>query len=109
MLSQNDWRLIKDYILLENDPIINAAKDGDLARVKNLLVLNISTKTKDEYERKALSWVAKKGHVEVVRLLLETKAAVDEESWFGLTLLSYAAESGHNGSIQRLLSKISER
>jgi len=54
--------------------------------------------TKDSlWGQTPLSWAAKSGHLEVVRLLVATgKAEVDlKDSKWGLTPLSWAAENGH--------------
>ena len=54
-----------------------------------------------------LTWASRKGHEEVVKLLLEQDGVNpdDADTYFGQTPLSWAAEKGHEGVVKILLGR----
>jgi TonB family protein len=85
--------------------IHDAAKAGDLAKVKALLKENpelISSKSTEGFA--PLHWAAGKGHKDRVELLLASKADVSVKDRFGLTPLHIAALSGHKDVVELLLA-----
>lgn len=69
----------------------DAAKKGDLAQVQELLdakIINLA----DEKGYTALSWAARRGHVDVVQCLLDNQADVNSQNTAGETALLLAVE-----------------
>eukprot|EP00913_Durusdinium_trenchii_P018617 g17495.t1 len=63
-----------------------------------------SSKDGDGYQ--ALTWACIKGHLQIVKILLEARASMDEAaSSTGKTPLSLAAERGHTQVVEELLAK----
>src|SRR5580658_9202893 len=77
--------------------IHDAARDGDLARVKALLIQSpdLASST-DDNGATPLHWAAMKGHTEVVKLLLTYHSPVNARDVHeGRTPLHYAAANGY--------------
>ena len=76
--------------------MVEVAKSGDVNTVKGLVrCSNDSCTTDDHYRDTPLICAAEKGHVEVVRLLLEGGGNIDGDADFGYTALHLAAGYGH--------------
>lgn len=87
-------------------PIHEAAKGGDILAVKELIQNGAKVNDDlDEYRATALYWAAVKGHGEIVELLLEQGAVVDQKNGDGDTVLHAASAFGHKDIVQLLLSK----
>jgi len=86
--------------------IHNAARNGNLNRVRALLNSGANINTRDNVGQTALIHAATPGHLEVVRLLLNRGANIntrdDEE---GGTALIYAASSGQLPLVKLLLNR----
>lgn len=81
-----------------------AARKGDAAAVKALLDKGVDVNTKFRYDATALSYAADRGHLEVVKLLLERKAGVNvKDTFYGATPLIWAAQKGHAEVVRALL------
>src|SRR5207237_498649 len=61
------------------DALIVAARKGDVAAVKSLLDGGADPNAKTEYGATALSFAADKGHAEIVKLLIASKANVNSK------------------------------
>jgi len=86
-------------------PIHDAARRGDLERVRALLnddpgVIN----SKDENWMTPLHMAAEQGHVNVVTFLLSNKAEVSTANIVNSTALHSAAEKGHANIVELLLT-----
>ena len=86
-----------------DDSIFDAAKSGDLEKVKLLIVANPSlvfSKNSDGWT--PLHFAAAFGHVEVVNLLLANKADANAKNNGDWTPLRYAMENGHTDVVELL-------
>jgi ankyrin repeat protein len=90
-----------------NEALINAAKRGDLAAVKDLLAKGADVNAKTRYDQTPLMFAADKGHVEVVKLLLAAGADVNVVDTFykSFTALVGATREGHAEVVKLLLEK----
>ena len=86
--------------------IHEAAAKGEISEVKHLLkggfLRRPDVEAKDSNGMTALHHAARNGHIEVVRLLLDSGATVDAREQVGITPLSLAASRGHAVVIQLL-------
>jgi outer membrane protein assembly factor BamB len=81
-----------------------AARKGDAARAKELLGKGVDVNAKTEYGVTALSYAAGKGHVAVVRLLLEHKAEVNtKDTFYQISPLDMAVSGGHAEVVRALV------
>ena len=86
------------------DQLFEAARRGDAAAVKALLDKGVDVNTKFRYGATALSYASDKGHVEVVKLLLERKANANvKDTFYGATPIIWAAQKGHAKVVEALL------
>lgn len=86
------------------DQLFEAARRGDAAAVKALLDKGVDVNTKFRYGATALSYASDKGHVEVVKLLLERKADANvKDTFYGATPIIWAAQKGHARVVEALL------
>lgn len=90
-----------------NEDLINAAKRGELAKVKELLARGAEVNAKTRYNQTPLMLAAQQGHTEVVKVLLEAKADPDVMDSFykNVTALSASTERGHTEIVKLLLDK----
>jgi ankyrin repeat protein len=75
--------------------LIDAAADGDMAKVQELLRsgVDINGHARDDWT--ALTIAAREGHLGIVRLLLKNGADVNEREGGGHTALFWAEKRGH--------------
>jgi ankyrin repeat protein len=84
--------------------IINAAKQGQDAKVRLLLERGAEVNSKDSNHRATpLHWTARNGHETVAKLLLENGAEVDSMDLARQTPLSWATQNRHETMAQLLL------
>ena len=91
--------------------LIDAAGNGDIEKVKKLLQLNVSTKSKDKYGCTALHRAAENGHADVVVWLLDSMREADDvatKDFLQRTALHGAAQAGHAAVVARLLARMHE-
>jgi hypothetical protein len=82
--------------------LLDAASDGDAARVKELLRKGANVNARDESGHTPLHHAAYRGHAEVAELLLERGADVNARDKDGHTPLHWAAAEGY-ADVARLL------
>jgi tetratricopeptide (TPR) repeat protein len=86
--------------------LILAARDGNLVNVNAALTEGADINAKmPPIGRTALIWASEQGHVEVVKLLLQKGANVDEKNFTGGTALMAALEQGQIEIIKLLIGK----
>jgi ankyrin repeat protein len=90
-----------------NEALLAAAKQGELAAVKELLAKNADVNAKTRYNLTPLMLAAEKGHLEVVKVLLAAGADLNVVDSFykSRTALNSAANGGHAEIVRLLLEK----
>ena len=83
--------------------LIESAKNGDLARTRDLLSRGAAINTSDRRGFTPLTWASAGGSLEVVRLLLESGAAVERRAQDGTTALMVASANGFTEIVRALL------
>ncbi|MEK1890093.1 MAG: ankyrin repeat domain-containing protein [Phyllobacterium sp.] len=86
-------------------PLHDAAKDGDVARAKQLIDQGAKVVEPDETGEPPLLIAALNGHADVVVLLLERGSDIEIRNKGGLTALHAAAYGGHLDVVELLVSK----
>lgn len=85
-------------------PILTCARTGRAAAVRALLAHGADIDAVDAWRgQNALMWAAAENHVPVMRLLLETGAAVDVPSTGGFTALMFAVRQDARGALRLLI------
>lgn len=93
------------FAQVQNDELFNAARKGDAAAVKALLDRGVDVNTKFRYGATAISYASDKGHLEVVKLLIERKANVNvKDTFYGATPIIWAAQKGHAKVVEALIA-----
>ena len=91
------------------DEIHEAARAGDVAKVKTLLTANPGlANAKDSQGLRPLFWAAQSGQTAVAELLLANKAEVNAKTDQGLTPLHAAAVFGKKAVVEILLARGAE-
>jgi cytohesin len=87
------------------DSLHDAAKDGDLKKIRRLLKRGIDVNAKDEfYGRTPLHWAVYNKHKDVVELLISVGAEVDARAKDDKTPLHVAAENGPKDIAELLIA-----
>ena len=86
-----------------NPDLLESAKLGQLARVKELIAAGAPADATDWRGYTALMWASAAGHLEMVRFLLERGAQVDSRATDGTTALILAAGNGALEIVVKLL------
>ncbi len=101
--------LVAPSVGAQEDPgeaLRNAAREGDLARIEELIAGGASVDAPNRYGATALFFAADRGHLEVVRRLADAGAALDlADRFYQMTPLSRAAGSGHREVVLFLLGR----
>ena len=88
------------------EQLLDAVRAGDTAAVKALLDQGVPVDTKFRYDRTALSFAADRGHVEIVKLLLERGADPDTmDSFYHQSAIGGAARKGHVEVVLMMLER----
>ena len=88
--------------------LIESAKNGDLARTRDLLSKSAAINAADRRGFTPLTWAAASGNLEMVRLLLENGAAVERRAKDGTTALMVASANGFIDVVRALLVRGSD-
>ena len=89
-------------------PLHEAAEDGDVSEVKELLAKGVEVNAKNNYGHPPLHTAAWHGHLDVVKELLAKGAEVNAKNNYGHTPLHKAAYGGHLDVVKELLAKGAE-
>lgn len=85
-------------------PLLQAAQEGDLAKLRILLASEIDLEERSGDDRTALIIAAQGGHTETVQALLASGARVNNAKQSGVTPLHVASYNGHTEAVQALLA-----
>ncbi|XP_049841942.1 ankyrin-3-like isoform X2 [Schistocerca gregaria] len=84
--------------------LIEAAKQGTVEELEELLAVGTDVGMGDNIRRTALHWAANRGHTEAVRSLVEAGAVVDARNYWQKTPLHYATQNGHKAVVEVLVA-----
>jgi hypothetical protein len=88
------------------EDLFEAARTGNAAGVKALIAKGVDVNAKWRYDTTALMMAARRGHTDVVKLLLDSGANPNvKDSFYGMTPLSSAAGEGRIEIVRMLLDK----
>jgi len=88
----------------QDSELVQAAKDGNVQAVQNLLSAGTAVNMRDEKGVPVIIWAATNGHTEIVRLLLERGADINiKDRATGVTALWIASQEGHTQVVKLLL------
>ena len=108
------WKLIMVYVcaiifalsgFAIAEPIHEAAKEGDLAKVKSLIAEGSDVNVKTGTGTTPLHFAADRGHKEVVELFVSKGADVNAETNRGFSPLHWAAQQDHKDVVELLILK----
>jgi outer membrane protein assembly factor BamB len=86
------------------EELFDAARRGDRARVAHLLDAGVDVNAKARYDATALMFASDRGHLDIVRLLVERGADVNiADTFYKFTALGMALGSGHRDVAKYLL------
>ncbi len=86
-------------------PLHQACVDGNVKRVRDLLLGNADVDAKTEYQVTPLSIACESGHFEIVRLLCDADADLEVKLSGGETPLMIAARAGHAQVVKLLIEQ----
>lgn len=90
---------------ITNAPLQEAAGDGDLEQVKELLSKGTDVNNRDVLASTALMFAAVGGNLEICKLLVENKADINAKNSDGVTALMYASAQGYVPVVEFLIEK----
>lgn len=86
--------------------LLEAARKGDTAKVKQLLDQGVDVNSKSKYGTTALSFASGRGYTEIVQILLAKGADVNaKDTFYGATPLDFAIQDNHLDVVKLLLEK----
>ena len=84
-----------------NEDLWAAARKGDADAVKGTLAKGAEVNAKTRYGATALSFAADRGHVAVIRILLENGADVNsKDTFYNAPAMTWAAYNGHTEAVK---------
>ena len=95
--------LTADQIHYQDRDFLNAARNGSIANVLELINAGANIEYHDKHGWTALRSASREGHVDCVRLLVESGANIDANSDAVWSPLNLAAAHGHTACLQVLL------
>ncbi len=96
--------LVHSFAAMADTALTEAAKNGEVPKILNLLRQGGDVNERDSGGQTALMFAARNGHLEAVRLLLEKGAGVDlKRASDGRTALHFAAWHGHVEVAKKLI------
>lgn len=90
-------------------PLVQAAEEGDLARVTQLLDVGADPDAHDAWRNTALIYAARDGRVEMVKLLIARGADVNWIDGEKVTPLILASFKNHEAIVRMLLAQDADR
>jgi len=97
------YLLIKNIASKQELDLINAAKEGNIKKVKEFLKHNLNLEATDVHGSTALIQASASNHPKVVSLLLQNEAQCNKKTSYGFTPLMIAGNSGSIDSARVLL------
>ncbi len=85
--------------------LLNAAREGHLDVVRNMLDKGVDINTKDGWDSTPMMYAAANGHTDIVALLLERGVNINSTSRLERTPLMWAANRGQDGTVKFLIEK----
>lgn len=110
--TDNDWKHHRDeepdvLDCEEGHPLSMAAANGHVSVVSLLLKhgvpVDLHTGTREK--RTALHLAAEKGHLDVLRVLVDAGSQINAQDYLGTTSLHFAVHEGHLEAVQFLLAR----
>jgi len=89
--------------LAADAPLVEATKEGDLARVRQLLENSVAIASSEADGTTALHWAAHRNNFVIAELLVQSGAPVNVTNRYGVTPLALAAVNGSAPMIELLL------
>ena len=87
--------------------VLNAARDGDLSRLRTMLTADPTLVRAEYWYTPPLHFAVREGHLDVVRLLVETGADIFHRSLYSQeTLLQTALDRGHEAVVDYLRDEL---
>eukprot|EP00184_Porphyridium_aerugineum_P004572 CAMPEP_0184693138 /NCGR_PEP_ID=MMETSP0313-20130426/1420_1 /TAXON_ID=2792 /ORGANISM="Porphyridium aerugineum, Strain SAG 1380-2" /LENGTH=103 /DNA_ID=CAMNT_0027151111 /DNA_START=269 /DNA_END=577 /DNA_ORIENTATION=- len=86
--------------------LMRAAEDGDYEKALDCITKGVSPNCKDGNGWSVLHIASSNGNENVVKLLLDQGAIVNDTNYFGNTVLHLAARYGHENIVKLLLDKV---
>ena len=96
---------------LSNDDFLELCKSGDVAKVERAIINGANVEAfsyQDHRKDSALMWATRKGHSEVVKILLQNGADVNAKNLYGTTALMWSARKGYPEVAEILLQSGAE-
>ena len=89
--------ILSNLVAMDHTQIlIMASKDGNIEKIRELINKKCNLDVRDANNgHTALIWASKRGHLNIVKLLLEAGADVNELTNIGMTALMWAKIFGH--------------
>ena len=103
--------MIYKFCLFLTDELVlfNAADEGDLANVREIIKrnenVNLDFRNGQKDAKTPLHAAAQKGHLQVVIVLIEAGGSIDVEDKFGYTPLYLASLEGHTDVVKYLIGQ----
>ena len=95
--------LLSGAVFMADSPIADAARDGDLARVKSLLAEGADVNGAQGDGMTGLHWAAKRGDVEIAKLLISSGAEAQAETRIGAYTPLHIASEGAKLAVVKML------